>query len=236
MEAEEFLALRQGNKTVMEYVAKFNHLSQYASEHVNTDLKKKAYFMRGLNTKLQTMMTTCQNAIYYEAVIIAIASEEKNRKHKEAKKKATSSSFSSRGQKRQRIIYHPQGHGCFPAQSPFRGSFPPSQYRPVQQVYPRPTAITTAPRQPNALGVHPTAPSNHNYPCYNCVKPGHFSKECPYPRQNIPLSKDHLLANPNRASLKMGLRKGKMHKGVNLQRRWDKFFIQRLKQYRKESQ
>jgi len=91
----------------MEYVAKFNHLSQYATEHVNTDKKKKACFMRGLNTKLQTMMTTCQNATFYEAVNIAIASEEKNRKHKEAKKKATSSSFSGRGQKRQRIIYHP---------------------------------------------------------------------------------------------------------------------------------
>jgi len=53
------------------------------------------------------MMTTCQNATFYEAVNIAIASEEKNRKHKEAKKKATSSSFSGRSQKRQRIIYLP---------------------------------------------------------------------------------------------------------------------------------
>jgi len=100
MKAEEFLALQQGDKSVMEYVAKFNHLSQYATEHVNTDRKKKACFMRGLNTKLQTMMTTYQNATYYEVVNIAIASKEKNRKHKEAKKRATSSSFSGRGQKR----------------------------------------------------------------------------------------------------------------------------------------
>ena len=107
MKAEEFLALQQGDKSVMEYVARFNHLSQYATDHVNTDRKRKACFMRGLNTKLQTMMTTCQNATFYEAVNIAIASEEKNRKHKEAKKKAASSSFSGRGQKRQRIIYHP---------------------------------------------------------------------------------------------------------------------------------
>ena len=69
MKAEEFLALQQGDKSVMEYVAKFNHLSQ----HVNTDKKKKACFMRSHNTKLQTMMTTCQNATYYEAVNIAIA-------------------------------------------------------------------------------------------------------------------------------------------------------------------
>ena len=176
MKAEEFLALQQGDKSVMEYVARFNHLSQYATDHVNTDRKRKACFMRGLNTKLQTIMTTCQNATFYEAVNIAIASEEKNRKHKEAKKKAASSSFFGRGQKRHRIIYHPQGHGRFPTPSPYRGSFSPPQYRPGQQVYPRPTAITLAPRPPNAQGVRPTAPPNHNYPCFNCGKPGHFSK------------------------------------------------------------
>jgi len=128
MKAEEFLALQQGDKTVMEYVAKFNHLLQYAPDHVNTNKKKKTCCMRGLNTKMQTMMTTYQSVTYYEAVNIAIAYEEKNRKHKEAKKKAMSSSFSSHGQKRQKILYHPQGHGRFTAQSPFRGSFPSPQY------------------------------------------------------------------------------------------------------------
>ena len=59
MKAKEFLALQQGDKSVIEYVAKLNHHSQYATDHVNTDRKKKACFMRGLNTKLQTMMTTC---------------------------------------------------------------------------------------------------------------------------------------------------------------------------------
>jgi len=39
----------------------------------------------------------------------------KNREHKEAKKKVMSSSFSGRSQKRQKIIYHSQGHGRFPA-------------------------------------------------------------------------------------------------------------------------
>ena len=91
----EFLALKQGEHPVMHYVGRFNHLSQYAIEYVNTDKKKKNHFMRGLNTKLQTMMTACANATYHKAVNIAISSEEKNRLHKEAKKiKNRSSGFS----------------------------------------------------------------------------------------------------------------------------------------------
>ena len=41
MKLDEFLALKQGDQTVMQYVGRFNHLSQYASEHVNTDEKKR---------------------------------------------------------------------------------------------------------------------------------------------------------------------------------------------------
>ena len=87
MKLDEFLALKQGDQTVMQYVGKFNHLSQYAPEHVNTDAKKKKWFMRCLNTKIQTMMTTCTNVTYHEAVNLAIASEEKYQQHKEIKKK-----------------------------------------------------------------------------------------------------------------------------------------------------
>jgi hypothetical protein len=68
-------------------VGRFNHLSQYAPDHVNSDCKKKACFMRGLNSKIRTMMTGCLNVTYHEAVNIAIASEEEYRKHKETKKR-----------------------------------------------------------------------------------------------------------------------------------------------------
>ena len=39
--------------TVMNYVNKFNHLSQYAGIHVDTDEKKKDRFFRGLSYILQ---------------------------------------------------------------------------------------------------------------------------------------------------------------------------------------
>src|SRR6266511_1919016 len=44
----EFLALKQGSKTVREYVQAFNHLSRYAPNHVDTDDKKKECFLEGM--------------------------------------------------------------------------------------------------------------------------------------------------------------------------------------------
>jgi hypothetical protein len=47
----EFLALTQGTRTVLQYAQAFNHLCQYASYHVDSDTKKQDRFRRGLNTK-----------------------------------------------------------------------------------------------------------------------------------------------------------------------------------------
>ena len=47
------------------------------------------------------------------------------------------------------------------------------------------------------------------------VSPGIFLKNAPTLDKITPLSKGHPLANPSRASSKMGLRKDRMHKGVN---------------------
>jgi glutamate mutase epsilon subunit len=41
---EEFLALKQGDQSVMQNVGKFNHLSQYAADQVNSDRKKASLF------------------------------------------------------------------------------------------------------------------------------------------------------------------------------------------------
>jgi hypothetical protein len=146
MKLEKFLSLKQGNQTVLQYVGKFNHLSQYATEYVNTDAKKKSCFMRGLKTKIQTMMTTCYNATYHEVVNVAIASEEKSLIHKESKKKKQVLSSSSGGiKKRQKFIYHPQNR--FPP--PYR----PPQYQVWPQTFIRPASTQQYPQQPNAPGI-----------------------------------------------------------------------------------
>jgi hypothetical protein len=44
----EFLALKQGNMSVNEYLDKFTQLSRYASDEVNTDPKRQERFLDGL--------------------------------------------------------------------------------------------------------------------------------------------------------------------------------------------
>ena len=62
----------------MKYLDRFNLLSQYAPEYVCTDVDKNFWFVRGLNTKLQTMLTACATASYNDIVSIAITTGEKN--------------------------------------------------------------------------------------------------------------------------------------------------------------
>ena len=54
----EFLDLWQGSMSVMDYINKFNHLSQYAGTHVDTDEKKRDHFYRGLSCSLQKELYT----------------------------------------------------------------------------------------------------------------------------------------------------------------------------------
>jgi hypothetical protein len=78
MKQEEFIRLKQGGDTVMQYLNKFNHLSQYVIDQVNTNPKKKNCFMRGLNYRLQRKMATCLDLTYSRAVSTALAVEAKN--------------------------------------------------------------------------------------------------------------------------------------------------------------
>jgi hypothetical protein len=73
MKQEEFMKLKQG----AQYLNKFNHLSQYAIDQVNTDLKKRNCFMRGLNDRLQRKMATYLDLSYSRAVSMALAVEAK---------------------------------------------------------------------------------------------------------------------------------------------------------------
>jgi hypothetical protein len=69
----EFLALTQGNRTVLQYAQAFNDLCQYAGYHADTDEKKRDRFRRGLSTKLHDHLNTVRANSYNELVNMAIS-------------------------------------------------------------------------------------------------------------------------------------------------------------------
>jgi hypothetical protein len=169
------MKLKQGRDTVTQYLNKFNHLSQYAIDQVNTDIKKKNYFMRGLNDWMQRKMATCIDLTYGRAVSTALAVE--------SKYTSSGKSMGFRGnrptqgpEKRQRLVIRPfnQGHSSSrPPSFPFK-----------QLVFIRPNNAPTATSQPGAPGTRFPALPSSSAGCFNFGKSGHFIKDCPYPKQN----------------------------------------------------
>ena len=51
--AQEFLELKQGTMTVMEYVARFTELARFAYDCVATDMEKVRRFENGLKLSIQ---------------------------------------------------------------------------------------------------------------------------------------------------------------------------------------
>ena len=60
---------------MMDYVNKFNHLSQYAGIHVDTNEKKKDRFFRGLSYILQEKLYTTNYQTFGAMMNAAIAME-----------------------------------------------------------------------------------------------------------------------------------------------------------------
>jgi hypothetical protein len=71
----EFLDLKQGSLSMMEYANKFNHLAQYAGTHVDTDEKKRDRFYRGLSCVLQKELYTGNYQTFGTLMNAAIAIE-----------------------------------------------------------------------------------------------------------------------------------------------------------------
>ena len=53
---QEFMDLKQGSLSFEEYLNKFNELSRFGQELVNTPLKKNERFIRGMNKKYHERM------------------------------------------------------------------------------------------------------------------------------------------------------------------------------------
>src|SRR5436853_1177948 len=111
----EFMALRQGNRSVREYVQVFNELARYAPNHVDTDVKKRECFLEGMSPKLRSRLGR-RFEDFNQLVDDAIAMEEDLRLHHIEKKKAKATVGSSgNAPQRPRMTY----------QAPTRPAFQP---------------------------------------------------------------------------------------------------------------
>jgi hypothetical protein len=80
----EFLALNQGTRTVLQYAQAFNDLCQYAGYHAYSDEKKRDRFRRGLNTKLRERLNTVRADSFNELCwgLVLKCYELRTRQHK----------------------------------------------------------------------------------------------------------------------------------------------------------
>ncbi|KAG5523983.1 hypothetical protein RHGRI_030850 [Rhododendron griersonianum] len=64
----EFINLKQGSMSVAEYDAKFNALSAYATDMVDTEEKQGRRFRKGLEDNVRTKITTYKEKDYADLV------------------------------------------------------------------------------------------------------------------------------------------------------------------------
>jgi hypothetical protein len=86
----EFLALTQGTRTVLQYAQAFNHLCQYAGYHADSDAKKQDRFRRGLDSKLKEHLNLVKANTFSELVNMALTQEDCITAHRAEKKRRIS--------------------------------------------------------------------------------------------------------------------------------------------------
>ena len=110
MKKREFRNLRQGGRTVGQYVEDFSKLARYAPDDVATDAAKQEKFLEGLNDELsmQLMVATFNN--YQELVDRALMIEGKQQQIESRKRKYGQGKYNSGAHQKPRFTPNSGGH------------------------------------------------------------------------------------------------------------------------------
>jgi hypothetical protein len=159
----EFLALTQGNQTVLQYAQAFNDLCQYAGYHADTDEKKRDRFRRGLSTKLRDRLNTVRANSCNELVNMAISQEDCITARQAEKKRKILVAGSSAQLQRFWIVSDTQNRG--PQQQQGRWVIRPQQ----QQAPNRSQPLVQRNTQPQQRQYR----QNNDNRCFTCGNTGH---------------------------------------------------------------
>ena len=118
--SQEFLELKQGTMTVLEYVAKFTELARFADDYVATDIAKVRKFEHGLKLSIRGKIVGLLLRDLDSMVMTAMAIEREvddSRTIRDAgvkdKRKESQLSYSSSGKKQKTFTPQGfQGHNC----------------------------------------------------------------------------------------------------------------------------
>lgn len=173
LKKKEFRALRQGSRSVNEYLHKFNQLACYASEDVTTDEAKQECFLEGLNDDLAVLIAQ-DYSDFQQLVSKAIRQEGKHIEMENCKRKKASQKFNSRGFPKPRIAQ---------PQTPQRRTF---QSSPSKAPAPAQRPISSGFRNTSLRSQFPKkAPttSTAGVTCFYCNEVGHYANKCPKKQQ-----------------------------------------------------
>ena len=166
--AQEFLELKQGAMTVMDYVARFTELARFADDYVATDMAKVRRFKNGLRLSIRARIVGLRLQDMDSMVGIALTIEremEDDRNTRDAsvssKRKDSQSSSSSGKRQRASSSRGSQSHG-HPGQGQMRVAGQAVQMRVSSQA-----------------GQMRVSSQAGQMVCYHCQQPGHMRRDCP---------------------------------------------------------